>query len=196
MADRYSALPKALIVALATSAILIFNGWFIDSINIKDGTIVGKILFLLFGILFGLLLTGFLKKQGLKPLPLGYFALGILAGSCGLLPYPEQSVLTTGMPNWDLFVYGRAGHRNMLFHSALIPTILLLLCWPRRGPRTVAIGLLVGFSSHLVADLFQVAPGNRIVRDLYRPVAIAWMLGNSVLAFVFAYIGSARLPES
>lgn len=173
---------------------LALNGWFGEVIDVKRGAVADKVFHLLIGLGFAYTFICVQDRQGVSRVPTGYFLLGVLFGASGVLIMPEQSVLTTPVPDWDLFVFGKAGHRNVLSHSFVIPALVLLTGWRIRLVRIIGIGLAVGVSSHLLGDLFQVAPGNRIIRGWYRPAAIAWMLFNSAVTFALAYVASVHIP--
>lgn len=72
------------------------------------------------------------------------------------------AILTFRFPDWDIRLLGIGRHRHFLFHSSIVP---LLVMWGARKLRyvsvvgflatTFAVGFLVGVGVHLVTDVFQ-----------------------------------------
>ncbi len=85
---------------------------------------------------------------------------GTLLGASGLffLPYlsPEWSqlpvvdMLTRGIPSWDMDIFGVSSHGNLLFFSALIPFVLLVLTYSVEWLRIPVAGLALGIAGHLL----------------------------------------------
>jgi serine protease len=126
----------------------------------------------------------------------GYLA-GVVVGASGLffLPYvapglaslPGLSMLTRGLPSWDISLLGPLSHGNALFFSAMAPLALLAVGYGVPRLRPVLAGLSIGVAAHL---LFYIAVPLTEVR--YMPAAFGvetiWLACNAFVAVALARI--------
>ena len=121
----------------------------------------------------GLLVLLRLRRRqtlGLRP---GAGALaGLLLGSSGLfflngllppLPGPLATLLTQGLPSWDLALLGASGHGNPLFFSLLVPLGAAVMLYGVPRLRGLLFGLTVGVAGHLLFGA------------LVNPVDVTWV---------------------
>lgn len=94
------------------------------------------------------------------------FSVPLVVSSSALFFIPEAwakkgllKFLHYPLPDWDVLLLGPASHRNWLFHSPLLPALLVALAWrypillDANLPFTlVASGFCVGIGSHLFWD--------------------------------------------
>jgi serine protease len=118
----------------------------------------------------------------------GLFFLGPLLGS---LPAPLATLLTRGLPSWDLALLGPAGHANPIFHSALLPGLLAVALYSVPRLRGLTFGLLVGVGAHLLMGVFfdttdlTWLPGLALVEPL-------WLGANSLACLALARLLARR----
>jgi serine protease len=122
---------------------------------------------------------------------------GVLVGASGLffLPYligsaaswPVVSMLTRGLPSWDLSLLGPAGHGNVLFFSALVPLALIALGSGVARLRAPLAGLCLGVAGHL---LFTMAAGWTDVRWMMWDGL--WLVANAALLVTVAHLTLRR----
>jgi serine protease len=122
---------------------------------------------------------------------------GVVLGASGLffLPYlfggasswPVLSMLTRGLPSWDLSLLGPSGHGNVLFFSALIPLGLVALGSGVARLRAPLAGLCLGVAGHL---LFAMAAGWTDVR--WMVMDGAWLAVNAALLVAVAHLSLRR----
>jgi serine protease len=122
---------------------------------------------------------------------------GVLAGASGLffLPYlfgaaaswPVLSMLTRGLPSWDLSLLGPSGHGNALFFSALLPVGLVALGSGFARLRAPLAGLCLGVAGHL---LFTMAAGWIDVR--WMVLDGLWLVANAALLVGVAHLSLRR----
>lgn len=157
-----------------------------------------------------LALAGFLLLARLAPVKPGldwcpFHVLGVLVGSVGFffLPFlgvygfPLQDLVCKGLPEWDLWLFGAQGHANALFYSALLPFVLLVLCFRSPRPvRALVAGLCLGIAAHLfwyglrpVANLMWIPD---LVMRLGDRAFFAVNGGLSLLAALLMRLGEER----
>ncbi|HEY4055748.1 MAG TPA: S8 family serine peptidase [Kofleriaceae bacterium] len=140
----------------------------------------------------GLLMAGAVAASlRRRRIPVGAgFIGGVVIGACGLffLPAistslasaPVLSMLSHGMPSWDLSILGPASHGNALFFSAAIPFALLVVGFGTRFRGALA-GLSVGVAAHLAVCIVAA------------PFALSLGMGLWLAANAIACLGLARL---
>jgi serine protease len=122
---------------------------------------------------------------------------GVLAGASGLffLPYlfgaaaswPVVSMLTRGLPSWDLSLLGPSGHGNALFFSALLPVGKVALGSGFARLRAPLAGLCLGVAGHL---LFTMSAGWIDVR--WMVLDGLWLVANAALLVGVAHLSLRR----
>jgi serine protease len=135
---------------------------------------------------------------GLKPGPGA--ALGLVLGSSGLffldpllgqLPGPVATLLTRGLPAWDLALLGPGGHANPLFHSALGPVGLAALLWGAPRLRGLTFGLLTGVGAYLLLAVFMDTSDLSWLPDLAL-LESAWLGLNGLACLALARLLARR----
>ncbi len=117
------------------------------------------------------------------------------------------AAVTFRFPDLDIKLLGIGKHRYFLFHSAIVP---LLVLWISRSLQQIAIvgfiltifigGFLAGVGVHLVTDVFQTAPVKfPFVGSLIDGTSIddrLWEGINAIVCFVTAWkVGRKRLEQ-
>ncbi len=141
-----------------------------------------------------------LRRRGmLAPLAGSWLGMGagVLVGASGLffVPYifgaaaswPVLSMLTRGLPSWDLSLLGPSGHGNALFFSALLPVGLVALGSGFARLRAPLAGLCLGVAGHL---LFTMAAGWIDVR--WMVMDGLWLVANAALLVGVAHLSLRR----
>ena len=176
-----------------------------------EGTKQGKLAHLFVGVVFAMLFWYVLEKQYRNPAlnPFMLF-LGCLWGACGLfffrwffvdinIPILKSEWVYTAFPDWDILILGWGAHRNLFFHSAIFPILLMLVAvWKKiLWLRDFAIGLTLGISAHLTWDLITVYrhPWNYI-KHLDGYAGALWVVANVIIGVALAYylVGQTVLP--
>ena len=143
--------------------------------------------------LLGLMLLGRLRGSGLTPIRPGLAAAtGMLVGASGLFFLPALGLLSTGLPAWDVALFGAA---TPLGHSVLLPAALTVLLWSVPRLRGLLFGLALGVAGHL---LFKAAANTVDVAWIPNLLALdqLWLLLNALLALALASVLARREQRS
>ena len=129
-----------------------------------------------------------LKRNKLADMVL--FSSTALVGSCGLFFLPlftqlNLGPLTVGMPSWDLYLLGARGHGNLLFYSALIPSLLAFAVMNKPAWRSLAAGLCCGFAG---AFLFEAIFGSVYLRLIPASLQGLWLCSNCSVLFLMGHV--------
>jgi serine protease len=132
-------------------------------------------------------------RDGSLPL----IAVGAVAAACGLfflrplgvgeLPI-VGNVITRGMADWDLALFGASWHWSPLFASALIPGAIGLVSVGLPRPlRSIGLGIMLGWAARLVTGVIlpwadvRWIPGQGLLD-------MVWLLGNAAALLAFAAV--------
>lgn len=132
-----------------------------------------------------------------RRLPRLLFWLGLLWASSGLfflkffsLPGLLSSCLTPftqAFPDLDYSLLGRISDLNPLFHSALLPLLLIITLLNTKSLSRFALGFTLGLAGHLLVDAFLTSatvayiPGDFLLDK-------TWLLINALFSFWLAYL--------
>jgi serine protease len=130
------------------------------------------------------------------------FTLAMLLTSSGLffvefLPIPvvPRSVIhfiSSPIPNLDRVLLGHTSMSiNPLFHSALLPLILIIVLLGTKRGKALALGVAVGMASHLFVDTFFSIANVVYVPDLLLLDKL-WLLLNGVFCFGLAVLAGKK----
>ena len=95
-------------------------------------------------------------------------------------------ILVTGavLPDWDITLLGISRHRNIIFHSAILPSILVLTTVVNVATRIVStVTFSVGASiEYYIASLFLIGYASHLYLDIFpsdaSPLEIIWRASN------------------
>lgn len=159
------------------------------------------------GTVFWWLLERYTRSAARTVNPIAFLVM-LIWGASGLfffrklgLPFFSHTFFYMAFPDWDLPLYQATRlpfliHRSWLFHSVLIPMLLLgLWLWlSRRSPTTKlqrgllsllrdsAIGLSVGISAHLIWDaLLSSTRRGFYIHGFGNSFSWFWLLGNLLI---------------
>lgn len=142
-----------------------------------------------------LLLLASRKLEG-RDAALPLVALGALAASSGLfflrpLGLGEVPVIgafvTRGVADWDIPLFGARWHWTPLFASALLPGVLGLVSVKSRLLRSLALGLILGWSARLITGIVlpwadvRLIPGHGLLDAV-------WLGGNALVLLAWAAV--------
>ncbi|MBI4869774.1 MAG: hypothetical protein HY816_22775 [Candidatus Wallbacteria bacterium] len=203
MSIRLTPLGRMVVPVLVLVGLIGLNGWLSATMGRGPWLDVDKVFHLAIGIVVSWVFYYLLRQKHDAVPHYGFFGAGMMLGASGWFPLVSQGLLFSALPDWDITLFGIGSHRNPAFHSALIPFFLVIGLLHYRGMRDFAIGLSVGVCSHLLVDLCQSASSHPdwyrpnfypIVRGMYGPFAVLWMLGNALIAAGLAYGAAGRQP--
>ena len=162
-----------------------------------------SLLYFLAGIGFALLYFKLLKRSdGYGKLFSFLFSLALFLSSSGLffiellpLPFVPRTaihIVSSPLPNFDRVLLGYpAAAMHPVFHSALLPFLLIISLLGTKRGKEFAIGCAVGMASHLFVDTFfslahvTYIPGTFLLDK-------AWLIINGVLCFGFAWLAGKK----
>jgi serine protease len=107
------------------------------------------------------------------------------------IPFVPQGVmnfLASPIPNWDrIFLGHTTASLNPLFHSVLLPLILLIVVLNIKSARAFALGVALGFAAHLFIDSFFSLANVSWVPGTFFFDKI-WLILNGLFCFGLAFI--------
>ncbi len=174
--------------------------------KMRPGEIPHKLGHLAFGMLFIVLFWQVMERRHRGGTVNPFWVLpACLWGACGLfffkwfiidinIPILREWPFFMAFPDMDIKAFGQSAHRSMIFHSVLVPFLLLAVAlWRKRlWLRDVGIGFTVGVSSHLAWDIVQFV--QRAIRKDLDLLSITYfrhpmeLIGYSGLLFLLANI--------
>jgi serine protease len=134
-----------------------------------------------------------LRRRGLLGAGLGIGGLSALVvGASGLFFLPQlglgdvpgAQVFAHGLPEWDLALFGAAGHGNVIFYSALLPVAATVLLYSRTKLRGVLAGFAIGIGAHLIVHALTRTADVKLVPDM---LDSSWLWLNAIVCFVTAH---------
>lgn len=123
------------------------------------------------GTVFLLAYVWLFRRGGAAPGPVPFFLIALLPAYAG-----------TAFPDLDILLLGIGGHRNPLFHSALI--YVLPLAMLRRlppWPRAMLVGFALGLGSHLLWDAIDYGDVRWISGGTADRI---WLIANGLICLV------------
>ncbi len=125
----------------------------------------------------------------------GGYAAGAVAGSGGLffLPLvsasfasvPVLSLVSHGIPSWDLALAGASLHANPVLMSALIPGALIAVLFGVRRLRGLLAGIAVGVAGHLLFHAVAPVTGLALIPSAFGLESL-WLAANAAICVVLA----------
>lgn len=143
-------------------------------------------------LVFAFMLLGFMRTKGIVIQPTISMGAGLLFGSAGLfflpllgihLPSTIGSILTQGLPSWDMAVFGESAHGNPLFFSALIPIACVGLLYQFNRIHRFILGLVIGIAAHLFFFAAFRAVDIQFIPNIFDSI---YLIINAVTALFFA----------
>ncbi len=166
-------------------------------------TPIEAILYFLAGIGFAIFYFKLLKRtDGYGKLFSFLFSLAMFLSSSGLffveylsIPFVPGSVIhfiSSPLPNLDRVFFGySSGLINPLFHSAIIPFILIVALLGTKRGKAIATGVAVGMTAHLFVDaFFSLAHVTYIPGDFL--LDKAWLIVNGLICFGLAVLAEKK----
>ena len=160
-------------------------------------------------------------KVGVKRINPIWYLVMLIWGASGLflfrklnIPVLSGDIFYMAVPDWDIPLYNSTRfrfliHRSWLFHSALLPLVLLFTSWwgmqrsrfQFNNMRDGAIGLSVGMSAHLIWDaLLSSTKQGFVIFGWSQSASLVWLACNLILGlgipflmiWAIAYLANSR----
>ena len=149
-------------------------------------------------------------KVGVKRINPIWYLVMLIWGASGLflfrklnIPVLSGDIFYMAVPDWDIPLYNLTRlrfliHRSWLFHSALLPLVLLVTSWWgmqhsrsqfNSSLRDGAIGLSVGMSAHLIWDaLLSSTKQGFVIFGWSQSASLIWLAFNLILGLGIPFL--------
>jgi serine protease len=102
-----------------------------------------------------------------------------------IVPVPDSlSALSTPIPDWQRWIFGRGRLANPLFYSALIPALAALVAVPVKSIRRIVAGVAIGFAGFLAYTAWVKAPALAWLPFTF--LARPWLILNLLVCMLMA----------
>ncbi len=187
----------------AAAALTLASGTHAAAHEASTQRVKESIIYFLAGVGFAIFYFKFLKRSdGYGPLFSFLFSLAMFLSSSGLffldfarfsfIPQAVIDVISSPFPNLDRVFLGYSSSTvNPVFHSALVPFLLIVIFLHAKWGKAFAIGFALGMASHLFVDAVfsfttvSYIPGSFLLDK-------AWLLFNGLLCFGFAGLAGKK----
>lgn len=102
-----------------------------------------------------------------------------------ILPCFGDSLLTLGIPAWDIRLLGAGSHGNPIFFSCFIPMLLSLAFSENRFWRAAIAGLAAGFAGHLIFEAMAATAAVTLLPSLFSRI---WLTVHAVFCSLLSQV--------